>query len=66
MPLSPHVPDLGAMEMLLSVARLGSLGRAAEEHGVTQIGVPTSAVVTLGVGVTLLCFATGVALVGWS
>lgn len=54
------------MEMLLSVARLGSLGRAAEEHGVTQIGVPTSAVVTLGVGVTLLCFATGVALVGWS
>ncbi|GAA4689433.1 LysR family transcriptional regulator [Nocardioides nanhaiensis] len=39
MPLSPHVPDLGAMEMLLSVARLGSLGRAAEEHGVTQPAV---------------------------
>lgn len=39
MPLSPHVPDLGAMDMLLSVARLGSLGRAAEEHGVTQPAV---------------------------
>lgn len=39
MPLSPHVPDLGALDMLLSVARLGSLGRAAEEHGVTQPAV---------------------------
>ena len=40
MPLSPHVPDLGAMDVLLSVARLGSLGKAAEEeHGVTQPAV---------------------------
>lgn len=39
MPLSPHVPDLAAMDMLLSVAWLGSLGRAAEEHGVTQPAV---------------------------
>jgi molybdate transport repressor ModE-like protein len=39
MPLSPRVPDLGAMDMLLSVARLGSLGKAAEEHGVSQPAV---------------------------
>lgn len=39
MPLSPRVPDLGAMDMLLSVARLGSLGKAAVEHGVTQPAV---------------------------
>ncbi|WP_105975713.1 LysR family transcriptional regulator [Streptomyces geranii] len=31
-----RVPDLGAMELLLAVARLGSLGRAAQELGVTQ------------------------------
>ncbi len=39
MPLSPHVPDLAAMDMLLSVAQHGSMGRAAEEHGVTQPAV---------------------------
>ncbi len=39
MPLSPRVPDLGAMDMLLSVARLGSLGKAAVEHGVSQPAV---------------------------
>ena len=31
-----RVPDLGAMELLLAVARLGSLGRAAKELGITQ------------------------------
>lgn len=31
-----RVPDLGAMELLLAVARLGSLGRAAQELGITQ------------------------------
>ena len=36
MPLSPRVPDLRALDLLLSVARLGSLGRAATEHGITQ------------------------------
>lgn len=36
MPLSPRVPDIGALDLLLSVARLGSLGRAAQEHGITQ------------------------------
>ncbi|MFJ4921582.1 LysR family transcriptional regulator [Streptomyces sp. NPDC088725] len=35
-PLSRRVPDLGALELLLAVARLGSLGRAAREVGITQ------------------------------
>ncbi|MFD3309172.1 LysR family transcriptional regulator [Streptomyces sp. NPDC058694] len=34
--LSHRVPDLGALELLLAVARLGSLGRAAREVGITQ------------------------------
>lgn len=36
MALSAHVPELGALDLLLSVARLGSVGRAAAEHGITQ------------------------------
>ncbi|MFD5746777.1 LysR family transcriptional regulator [Streptomyces sp. NPDC127033] len=35
-PLSHRVPDLGALELLLAVARLGSLGRAARETGISQ------------------------------
>ncbi|MGW6024571.1 LysR family transcriptional regulator [Streptomyces sp. NPDC055099] len=35
-PLAHRVPDLGALELLLAVARLGSLGRAAKELGITQ------------------------------
>ncbi|MFJ2177682.1 MULTISPECIES: LysR family transcriptional regulator [unclassified Streptomyces] len=35
-PLSHRVPDLGALELLLAVARLGSLGRAAREVGISQ------------------------------
>lgn len=35
-PLSHRVPDLGALELLLAVARLGSLGRAARGLGITQ------------------------------
>ncbi|GAA0489175.1 LysR family transcriptional regulator [Streptomyces stramineus] len=35
-PLAHRVPDLGALELLLAVARLGSLGRAARETGITQ------------------------------
>ena len=31
-----RVPDLGSLELLLAVARLGSLGRAARELGITQ------------------------------
>lgn len=36
MPLSHRVPELSALELLLAVVRLGSLGRAAEELGITQ------------------------------
>jgi molybdate transport repressor ModE-like protein len=35
-PLSPRVPELGSLDLLLSVARLGSLAKAAREHGVSQ------------------------------
>ncbi|BBC37873.1 LysR family transcriptional regulator [Streptomyces graminofaciens] len=34
--LAHRVPELGALELLLAVARLGSLGRAARELGITQ------------------------------
>ncbi|MHB8450483.1 MAG: LysR family transcriptional regulator [Mycobacteriales bacterium] len=36
MKLSPRVPDLAALDLLLTVARMGSLGGAAREHGVSQ------------------------------
>src|SRR6516164_6178492 len=36
MPLSPRVSDLTGLDLLLSVARTGSIGRAAAEHGVSQ------------------------------
>ncbi|MGK5643142.1 LysR family transcriptional regulator, partial [Streptomyces sp. URMC 126] len=35
-PVAERVPDLAALELLLAVARLGSLGRAARELGITQ------------------------------
>ncbi|MCS0601922.1 LysR family transcriptional regulator [Streptomyces sp. LP11] len=35
-PLAHRVPDLAALELLLAVARLGSLGAAAREMGITQ------------------------------
>jgi molybdate transport repressor ModE-like protein len=39
MALSPHVPGLAALEVLLSVARTGSLNSAAREAGVSQQAV---------------------------
>src|SRR5215472_1507357 len=39
MALSPHIPDLAALEVLLSVARTGSLNSAAREAGVSQQAV---------------------------
>ena len=36
MTLPPRVSDLTGFDLLLSVARLGSLGRAAAEHGISQ------------------------------
>lgn len=34
--LGSQVPEIGALELLASVGRLGSLGRAARRHGVSQ------------------------------
>jgi len=39
MALSTHVPDLAALDLLLSVARTGSLNSAAREAGVSQQAV---------------------------
>lgn len=39
MALSAHVPDLRALELLLAVARTGSLGAAGRELGLTQQAV---------------------------
>ena len=36
MPLPSRVSDLTGFDLLLSVARLGSIGRAAAEHGISQ------------------------------
>ncbi|TDD71849.1 LysR family transcriptional regulator [Actinomadura darangshiensis] len=36
MPLAPGTPELADLDLLLSVERLGSLGRAAREHGISQ------------------------------
>src|SRR5579862_7838228 len=36
MPLPSRVSDLVGFDLLLSVARLGSLGRAAADHGISQ------------------------------
>lgn len=39
MTLSPRVSDLGPFDLLLSVAETGSMGRAAQRHGVSQPAV---------------------------
>lgn len=39
MSLSPRVPDLGALDLLLTVARTGSLGAAGRELGLSQQAV---------------------------
>lgn len=36
MPLPRHVPELATLDLLVSVAATGSLGRAAVVHGITQ------------------------------
>lgn len=36
MPLSPHLPDLTALSLLVDVARFGSIGAAARAQGMTQ------------------------------
>jgi DNA-binding transcriptional LysR family regulator len=39
MPLPPWTPDLPALDLFLSVAELGSIGRAAAAHGLSQPSV---------------------------
>lgn len=39
MPLSPRVPELSALDVLLTVERLGSMGAAGREHGLSQQAV---------------------------
>lgn len=41
MRLPPGAPDLADLDLLLSVERLGSLGRAAREHGISQPAAST-------------------------
>src|SRR6186713_265899 len=36
MPLPPWISDLPALDLLLSVAETGSVGRAAQAHGISQ------------------------------
>ena len=36
MPLSPHVPELTALELLLDVVATGSIGAAGRAHGISQ------------------------------
>ena len=36
MPLSPHLPELSALELLVDTARTGSIGAAARIHGISQ------------------------------
>jgi molybdate transport repressor ModE-like protein len=38
-PLPPRTPELADLDLLLTVARVGSLGRAAREHGLSQPAV---------------------------
>nr|MDA8343316.1 LysR family transcriptional regulator [Actinomycetota bacterium] len=39
MPLPEDAPDLRSLDLLLSVAELGSLGKAARRHGISQPAV---------------------------
>lgn len=55
MPLPPWAPDLPELDLLLSVAELGSLGRAAEAHGIAQPSASARlARLERRIGVTLL------------
>ena len=55
MPLPPRVADLAPYDLVLSVAELGSMGRAAEAHGVSQAAVSSRVrALEAELGVTLL------------
>jgi DNA-binding transcriptional LysR family regulator len=75
MVLPDDTPDLRSLDMLLTVAELGSLGKAARRHGVTQpaVSLRMSQLETL-LGVTLLerspsgtrLTVSGASVVDWS
>lgn len=55
MALPPRVADLAPYDLVLTVARLGSMGRAAEAHGVSQAAVSSRIRALEGeLGLTLL------------
>jgi DNA-binding transcriptional LysR family regulator len=75
MTLSPRVPDLAALDVMVSVARLGSMSAAGREHGMSQqavsariraaerdIGLRVFRRTTSGVELT----PEGVAVLGWA
>ncbi|SNS80314.1 LysR family transcriptional regulator [Rhodococcoides kyotonense] len=75
MTLSPRVPDLAALDVMVSVARLGSMSAAGREHGLSQqavsariraaekdIGLRVFHRTTSGVELT----PEGVAVLGWA
>lgn len=73
--LGPHMPDLGGLQMLMSVGELGSLSRVAARLGVSQQAVSSrvralegqigaSLIVRSARGSTLT--ATGVLVTGWA
>ncbi|MCV7194961.1 LysR family transcriptional regulator [Mycobacterium angelicum] len=54
-PLSTHMPQLGAFEVFLAIARTGSLGAAGREFGLTQQAVSARlASIEVQTGVTLV------------
>src|SRR5262245_26731407 len=56
MRLSGHVPSLSALELLLTVARTGSLNSAARELGVSQQAASSRIrAIEAQTGVTLVC-----------
>ena len=75
MPLPSRVSDLTGFDLLLSVARLGSLGRAAAEHGTSQPAASTRMRLLEGqLGLALIdrsprgsrLTASGVLVAGWA
>lgn len=75
MPLPPWISDLPALDLLVSVAETGSVGRAAQAHGITQPSASARlAKLERGLGVPLLVRSrsgslltpAGQAVVAWS
>ncbi len=65
LPVAAGLAGLSLVAALLALAHAALRSGVVREPG-AQIGAPTGAVVTLGLAVTILCLATGVAIVSWS